>query len=191
MSMKEITGKITLSEPMLGTVPADKEVYRRYIETKKPPAQDEDESLDVKELEEKGWTVFREDKDGLYIYDYMVKGFLKNAANQLKEVIKIKNARSKVNNYVFMFPRKIYIGKDKADGVIERPLQAMTMQGPRTSLARSDYVDAGTSFEFTLRFYEQAGLTEKKIKELFEYGQLMGLGQFRNGSYGRFNVEWR
>src|SRR3990170_2795445 len=180
--------KIRLTEPMLGTVPKDPEVYKSYIETKKPEGENEQEYLTVEKIEEKGWTGFHKDDKGLFIYDYMIRGFLKNAGNILKEVVGIKNIKSKIDNVVFVFPRRIYLGKIIPDGVIERPLRAMTMQGPRVTLARSEYVDAGVEMEIEIKIIPNKEITESVLMSLFEYGQLCGLGQFRNGSYGRFEV---
>lgn len=192
--MKTIKLKITLTEPMLGTVPMDKEIYATYIATKKekagePALASEELSDEVDSiLENKGWTGFHSDDKGLFIYDYMLRGFLKYAGNLMKKEIGVKQLADKISKYVFVFPRKIYLGKDKPDSVLERPLRAMTMQGPRVTLARSDTVNEGTSFDCEIKFIE-GEVTEKILLQLLEYGQLQGLGQFRSGSYGRFAFE--
>lgn len=173
---------------MLGTVPKSPEVYKDYIETKKPENIDEEEYLTVEKIEEKGWTGFHRGENGLFIYEYMIKGFLKHAGNVLKDQLKVKALRSKIDDYLFVAPRRIYLGKDKPDGVIERPLRAMTMQGPRVSLARSDYIAEGTQIAFTITLLPHKELTWEIIDQLMEHGRLMGLGQFRNGGYGRFEV---
>jgi len=181
---------ITLLERMLGTVPKDREVYKTYVESRKPANHEEEESENVAQIEEKGWTGFLEDENGLFVYDYFIKGFLKHAANVLKDVLKVKALRSKLNDFVFVMPRKIYFGKKLPDGVIERPLRAMTVQGPRVSLARSDYIEAGTQFEFEICLYPpHPEIKPGTIRSLLDYGRFMGLGQFRNGGYGRFSYE--
>jgi hypothetical protein len=180
--------KIRLITEMLGTVAQDQEIYKTYIESKKPEGIDEQEYLTVEKIEEKGWTGFHKDENGLFIYEYMIKGFLKSAGNVLKDIVKIKALRSKIDDYVFIKPRKIYLGQDKADGVVERPLRAMTMQGPRVTLARSDYINAGKELEFEIILIPHKEITEDKILTLLKHGELMGLGQFRNGGYGRFEV---
>lgn len=187
--MQSIMYKLTLLEHMLGTVPKDKEIYASYIADKTTPENLAEELATVQEIEEKGWTGFHSDEKGLFIYDYLVKGFLKEAGNVLKEAAKLKNLRSKIDNYVFIFPRKIYLGKMKPDGVLERPLRAMTMQGPRVTLARSDYVNAGTVIDCEIKLLEHKEITPELINTLMGYGELKGLGQFRNGSYGRFSFE--
>lgn len=180
--------KIKLITEMLGTVAKDPEVYKTYIESKKPEGQEEQEYLTVEKVEEKGWTGFHADGEGLFMYEYMLKGFLKHAGNVLKEVVKVKALRSKLDDYCFIGPRRIYLGKEKPDGFIERPLRAMTMQGPRVTLARSDYIGAGIEIPFTVTLIGHKELTFGLIDTLLAHGQYMGLGQFRNGGYGRFEV---
>lgn len=186
MGQKKI--RIKLLVEMLGTVPKDPAVYKSYIETKKPDNIEEDESLTVEKTEKKGWTGFHKDEKGLFIYNYMIKGFLKNAGNVLKDIVKIKNLRSKINSYVFIFPRKIYFGQAEPDGIIERPLRAMTAQGPRVTLARSDFIKAGKEFEVEISLIPHKELKMPVIMTLFDYGKLVGLGQFRSGDYGQFEV---
>lgn len=182
--------KIELLTEMLGTVPGSKSVYTDYIESKKPEdMRDEVEAETVMEkLEEKGWTGFHADEGGLFVYDYFIKGFIKNAGNILKDELQVKNLRNKLSDFLFVAPRKIYLGKKEADGMVERPLRAQTPQGPRVTLARSDKIEAGTTFEFEISFLSHAAINDKLIQELLSYGQFQGLGQFRNGGYGRFKV---
>lgn len=186
----EKTVRIELITEMLGTVPKDREVYSTYIETKKPVELQEEKEAETiaEEMEEKGWTGFHSDENGLFVYDYFIKGFFKNAGNVLKASVGVKNLRSKLTDYFFIFPRRIYLGKPIPDGIKERPLRAQTMQGPRVTLARSDYVAAGTVIEFRIKLLKHPEITIDLLKTLMEYGELQGLGQFRNGGYGRFKV---
>lgn len=182
--------KIELTTQMLGTIPKDKEVYSTYIESKKPTENQETEAEDIIEVEERGWTGFLQDENGLYVMDYFVKGFLKHSANVQKDHLGVKALKAKVEDFVFVFPRKVYLGKDKPDGMFERPLRMMTAKGPRVSLARSDYVSAGTTFQFELRLFPpHKEITRNLIAELLRYGELMGFGQFRNGGFGRFTYQ--
>ena len=190
--------RIEFTEPILGTAPKDPSVYATYIETKKPPAPGEINDVLLEEykeidtgpdnMEERGWTGFMKDEKGIFIYNYLVKGFLKNAGNVLKEQLKIKNLRSKIDNLVFVYPRKLYFGGKKPDGVLERPLRAMTPQGPRITLARSDMIEAGAGLEFEVVIVKNKEVTRDVIKTLFEFGQHYGLGQWRNAGYGTFRV---
>ena len=180
---------IELTSDMLGTVPKNKELYKTYLESKKPESlKTEDESITVEEIEERGWTGFHKDEQGLFIYSYMIMGFLKHSGNTLKDVVGIKALKSKLNNYCFVNPRRIYFNQDAPDGVLERSLRVMTMQGPRVTLTRSDYIKAGKKLDFAITLLNHKELTVDLIALLLEYGELIGLGQWRNGSYGRFKV---
>lgn len=180
---------IELTEPMLGTVCKDPKVYKTFIESKKPEDIQEDESANVEKIEEKGWTGFMKDDDGIFIYDYMVKGFLKNAGNVLKLHVKVKNLRSKIGDAVFIGPRKLrFIDKTEPDDILERPLRAMTKQGPRVAVVRSDVVNPGAQITFELKFLKHSQITDKLLKSVFEYGLVLGLGQWRGGGYGTFKV---
>jgi hypothetical protein len=180
--------QIKLVSEMLGTVTKDPEVYKTYIESKKPESITEEEYLTVNKIEEKGWTGFHNDDQGLFVYDYLIKGFLKNSGNIQKDTLKVKALRSKLDDICFIFPRRIYLGLTVPDGIIERPLRAMTMQGPRVTLARSDYMAAGKTLDFEIGLMPHKEITWQVVDQLLEYGQFMGLGQFRNGGYGRFEV---
>lgn len=187
METKTVT--IRLLTEMLGTVPKDREIYTSYIESKRPAGADDIESETVMEdLEEKGWTGFHSDENGLFVYDYFIKGFFKHAGNVLKDSLKTKALRSKLSDFFFISPRRIYLGKAEPDGMIERPLRAQTAQGPRVSLVRSDFMAAGTVISFDIKLIGHKEITIEILSTLLEYGQLQGLGQFRNGGYGRFEV---
>lgn len=179
---------IELTTEMLGTVTKDPEVYKTYIESKKPESVTEEEYLTVDKIEEKGWTGFHRDDQGLFLYEYMIKGFLKASGNVLKDELKIKALKSKIDDFVFIQPRRIYLGKMEPDGSVERPLRAMTMQGPRVTLARSDKINEGTKINFTIALLPHKEITWEVLDRLLAHGELMGLGQFRNGGYGRFVV---
>ena len=190
MQQEKYEVELEFTEPVLGTVPKDKEVYASYIATKAPSPNDGKEEVQtVQEVEEKGWTGFMLDEKGIFIYDYAIRGFLKSAAQALKPQIEVKNYRGHIDQAVFVFPRKIHFlqkGKPVKEvaGCIERPLRGMTKHGPRVTLARSDYLKAGVRIKFELVVLP-GHVTEKNLREWFGYAELSGFGQFRNGSYGR------
>lgn len=188
--MEVMNLKITLTEPMLGTVPKNKDIYTDFVHDKFTDKEKlAEEVVCIEEEEEKGWTGFHQDEKGLFVFDYLFRGFMRNAANVLKDEVRVKNLKSKFTDYIFVGPRRIYLGKKEPDGVLERPLRAMTMQGPRVSLAKSDFVKEGTSFDVTLKILAHKELTIDIVKMILDYGQFAGLGQWRNASYGRFSYE--
>lgn len=185
---------LRLTQEMLGTIPKDEEVYKTYIESKKPGGGSD--GVDIETVEQKGWTGFHRDENGLFVFDYMIKGFLKHWGNLKKDEIGVKALRSKLTDAVYVFPRRIYPTTPNGDhidepgGQIERPLRGMTPMGERITLVRSDFLPEGTQFSFRTHI-EHTGkgeITPDIVKRLFGLGWLSGLGQFRNGGYGRFEV---
>jgi len=186
--VRNIRVRIELTEKMLGTAP-DPEVYTKYIATLAPEGTDIDDEIEtLQEIEERGTTRFHVDEKGLFIYNYMIIGFLKEAGNSLKEALGIKNLKSKIEQFVFCSPRKIYLGKDKPDGVLERPKRVNGPKGPQSTLGKSEYVNEGTQIEFVLKIIENKEIKPDIVLEILGYGELKGLGQWRNGGYGSFKV---
>jgi hypothetical protein len=185
---------IELTEHMLGTIPKNQDVFTSHILKKARELKLDDaiaeEITTTPELEAKGWTGFHSDEKGPFVYDYLVKGFLQESARRQKVWGNLKQLNDKVKAYCFVFPRRIHLAvQDPANlPYIERPLRAMTAQGPRVTVTRSDYIPAGTQLSFELRVLAPGGITANCVISLLDYGQFQGLGQWRSGSYGRFKV---
>lgn len=204
---------VELIEPLLGTVPRRKEVYADFIATRAAQHAEknerfasgeeatgevatelaEEETECIKELEEKGWTGFHEDDEGPFLFDYAIKGFLSESARTLKEADsegsdkKLKQLQDKFKRYVFVKPRRVRLPAIM-DKPLERPLRAMTAQGPRVTVTRSDQIAEGARITFDLWVLHGGGITLPIIKDVLEYGGLIGFGQWRSGGYGRFDV---
>lgn len=193
--------KITLTEEMLGTACNNKDVHAEYVASRSADAkksQEEIESLPADELMDKAVTVFPRGDDGLpMLWDYQVKGFIKEAMGILIELddkeIKVgKTKLSKwtfkriVDNFIFVTPRKIGLGVEVGE-LCTRPLRADTMKGERVSLASSETVPAGTSFVCEIKTLSPA--LDDLVKRCLDYGANKGLGQWRNSGKGRFTWE--
>lgn len=193
---------LTGTEPILGSNPADAKVRETYIERKKPVTQSENESELTPDVvsENYGLTVFlrHPDTDTPMVFDYTVRGFLKEALLTLSPQLGLVAAKSKVDKYLFVSPRHIWLADTNGDlikapdGVYERPLRAMTMQGPRVTLAGSEVIN---QWQITVAFTlldnngskgKGATLDWNAIENALDYGRFQGLGQFRNGGFGRF-----
>lgn len=192
--------RITLTEELLGTACANKDVHEEFIASRSKDAekmQEELESLPAEDLLEKAVTVFPRDDDGTPIlYDYQVKGFLKDAMaiqvqfmEEEKKVGKSKltpyTVRRIVDNCVFVRPRKIRLAP--VSGICTRPLRAQTRMGERVCLASSEIVPAYTTFDVEIVSLAP-GLNEI-LEKCLDYGALKGLGQWRNSGKGRFSWE--
>ncbi len=205
--MEKYAVRLTLTEPMLGTVPKDPEIYAGYVQARaikeakkagitltEDQLQQEVDSITKPELEEKGWTGFHEVNGAPVLYDYVCKGFLKEACGILRRVSgsrssKLSAYKKIVDGMVFIAPRQIKLALPDGMklGVLERPLRAQTAQGERVALARSDTAPVGTTIEFEVQVL--GVVKEALLKDWFDYGRFKGLGQWRNGGYGRFTYE--
>lgn len=192
--MRAYEVNIQFTERLLASSPADPEIYKQFIASRARAEQDtgdEVTSLPAAEQEKIGWSVFHIDEKGVFLFDYQLRGFLKEAATAItgKGITAIK---SKIDKWVFVFPRKIHLMRDDAhiknpDGVFERPLRAMTAQGPRVTPKRSDYVEGRVSLAATIKVLPLGKeISEDILRSWLEYGAMQGLGEFRNGSFGRF-----
>ena len=68
--------------------------------------------------------------------------------------------------------------------VLQRPLRAETPKGPRTALASSEIIPAGTEFYFGIQLLNIKDL--KACLETLDYKELMGMLQWRGGGKGTF-----
>jgi hypothetical protein len=194
--------KIKVIDELLASAPANQDVYKKYIESRaKEEKPDEVATLPAEEQEKVGWSVFHQDYSGLFIFDYMIRGFLKEAASSVSGKA-ITAYKSKIDRFCFVMPRRIYmlrIGGEilkpysrtqQTEEYCERPIRAMTAQGPRVSLKRSNLVrNVEFVFEVWVLPLGQREITEKVLRSWLEYGQYQGLGEWRSGSYGRFTYE--
>ena len=200
---------MTFTENVLASSPADPEVYRTFIAKKEQELKDgkmvpsdkpvealaeEETSTLPADREQTGWSVFHQDETGLFLFDYHIRGFLKEAAGALTGK-GLTAYRSKIDKWVFVNPRRIYFMRDgnpikEKEVVCERPIRAMTMQGPRVSLKRSDSILSGATLacEVVILPLGAKEITKEHLDLWFKYGQFSGLGEWRTGGNGRFTA---
>lgn len=205
--MKDMKVRITFTDPVLGTKPADPEIHSRFVASKAPDAKTMEEeiaALGAEEVEERSKTIFYKLEDGTpYIEAYQIKGFMKEAVRTLKKVPGTKSSKltaylKKVDNFIFVtghmpnasdtiIPLYMPVDLDLTATDCQRPLRASTPQGERVALAHSEEAPAGTFIEFTVTCFLDSDLD--LVREWLDYGRLKGLGQWRNASRGRFTWE--
>lgn len=189
--------RFTLLSEMLGTNPANEEVFKDFVASKNPDGVPEELNL-PEAVEERGTTVFRRHPDtkNLCIADYMVKGALKSRGDAIRarkgsgkeEKGRWGAIKGKLDDDLHVYPRFIDLGLEKPDGLLERPLRAMTAQGARVSLARSEFINAGHRFECEIVLRE-GRVNEAMLKEMLDEMKYVGMGQWRNSGHGRCSWE--
>ena len=103
------------------------------------------------------------------------------------ECSKIKAYKKEIDGLIFPAPRAIPIKFDGEIGLCQRPLRGQTAQGERVALATSECIPAGATMEFEIQMLLPDH--EKAVREMLDYGQLRGFGQWRNSGKGRFTYE--
>lgn len=191
--------KITLIEEMLGTKASDPEIYNTFIASKAPTPELAKEEMDIAEnqpvsAEHSGTTIFHKVDGKPVLWNYMVKGFFKEACSSWNRFDKefradldpLKAFRTKIDGCIFITPRilQLTLPPGQEMGVCQRPLRGQTAQGQRISLARSDTVPVGTTWEIDI------AILSKELKpyviEWLNYGKFRGFGQWRNSGRGSF-----
>ena len=151
-----------------------------------------DEYEDIPE-EDRPMTVFPRTEDGKpFIYDYLIKGFIKNAAKAFNNIggdKKLTSYKSKIDGGVFIEPRQLVLElpEGKELDICARPLRASTMQGERVTIAKSESAPTGTSLECWIKVMNPE--IKKKLFEYLDYGYYNGLGQWHNAGKGKFSYE--
>lgn len=197
--MKEMKVRLTFTEPVLGTQPADPEIHSRFIASKAPDHKtlaEEVAAMGAEQVEERGMTVFPKLEDGTpFLWDYQIKGFFKDACGMLRRVEGTKSKKltaykKEIDGLIFVNERRVPlwmpIELDLTETDCQRPLRAQTMQGERVTLAHSEEAPEGTYIEFTVTCLKDSLMA--LVTEWLDYGALRGIGQWRNSGKGRF--EW-
>lgn len=209
--MKMLKIRWTFLEGLLGTSTANPEIYRDYLASRAPAPElaDEEEAilalgLSVEDEFQKAMTIHPKLEDGTpFQYDYMVKGFMKDACGMLNrlagkdetgkkkkgvnESSKIKAFKKEIDGNIFVFPRKIPIVFDGELTICQRSLRAATPKGERVSLSASEEAPAGSTMTFWVLCLNESHIAA--VKEWMDYGVLRGTGQWRNSGKGRFVYE--
>jgi len=219
----ELVVKLSFISDILGTAPSPELLKRDFFKTIGKKAlkdakklEEETEGLSTEAYTEEDYkvsksseegknseitqiTYFRKDNKGIYLPNFMVKGFLKAAAQALKEQINLPNPRAKIDRYVFIFPNKVYLYRNgkvlrKHKDEYIRPIRAMTPKGERTSLVSSERIEASednpiTTDEIRIVLIKNKEINLKKLKKMLEYGFYSGISQFRSAGFGRFKWE--
>jgi len=190
---------------LCASVPQCKELVRPWLEAraaKKMPDAGPDldemekeviETIDLDEEVEKTTLNFQRDDKGLFVRGGTFKAHLKDCANQVKDVLKIKALRAKVANKVYIDEYRIYLRNggsgilQESHGAFDQPVHVMTAMGPRNALKNINYVK-NASMEFTLKILSpDKEVTPDIVEKILEYGAVHGYGGERGMGEGRYS----
>ena len=188
-----------------GGVPKDPSVMKTWLETKGISSADVyrdtlnamGESANVEVLQEaaiqKSWCGFKQGPKGLYIEARQIKAALKEAANVLKDLLGIRNARSRLAERVWVrgtepgSPEAVWLGVEKPDDFKDSVVHAMTRMGPVNSFKRTDFVTA-PQIEFDVEVLNDKMFTLDVLKDILNYMGRNGLGANRSQGAGKFKL---
>lgn len=199
--MKEMKIKLTFTEELLGTLAANKELATDFIASKAKNGIKPDEAEVIENIDDQiqnSSTVFPKDENGLFLWDYQIKGFFKDAAlamltsgfwtkEQLNKIGMTKHMYKRtIDHHLFVYPRKIYLKLPDGQETtfLERPLRADTPRGERIALSRSESCPSGTTCQIQIETLNDA--IWPMMQECLKYGKKRGIGQWRNSGCGRF-----
>ena len=196
--MKTMTVRLTFTDDLLGTSPADPELYKTWIaEHANPDKLDQElKNLGEAAVTEQKMTLFHRNKEGQpLLYAYQVRGFFKEACGMLRRVVedgkKEANRSVKLKAYKKIVDGLITVDEDEIplifDGevtTLQRPLRTSDANGDRTALAISECVPKGATATFTIRCLSDDHMDI--VREWLDYGRFHGMLQWRNSGKGRF-----
>lgn len=192
--------KVTLHfyEDLLGSVPDTQEVYESYVQAKVRSTNgngrayaDELQTLSVA----KDKTDFHRLGNTPILYDYVIKGFMKESCAHLRQVggwnysTELTAYKTLINAAILIKPRRIPLQLAAGPTYdFARILRADTAQGPRTLPVCSVTAKPGTWLEFEMEVIGNK-ITEALLTEWFDHAAWVGLGQWRSGGWGRFTYQ--
>jgi len=179
--------EIEFIEPVLGAQ-ARKDIMTEHAPH--PEMIEADELAALADEVEQSTTTFHKVDGKPVLFNYQVKGFLKNAAKVLNglKTCNVKALRSKVEDHVFVMPRIIPLQLPEGTEIdyLERPGSFNTPLGPRVALLRSETVPVGTKISFTIEVLDGSPISRDILVDLLSYGENIGIGQWRNSGKGSF-----
>jgi hypothetical protein len=158
-------------------------------------AEDDDMPVTVEDVEGLE-TGFRSSPElGLYIECRQVKAMLRESAQRLGIIKKVRGSRQVLQHDLLVRApdgtQKLPLGLQEPSGKDTRPISVVTRQGPRTAIRRFDYCVQPT---LTFRVSILAGgvgdglLDEEKLRDMLEFGGTLGLGADRSQGEGCFEL---
>jgi hypothetical protein len=140
-------------------------------------------------------TGFRADDLGLYIEARQVKAMLRESAQRLGLIKKVRGTRQVLQHDLLVRAQdgsqKLHLGVEEPTGKDSRPISVVTRQGPRTAIKTFSYV---TEPVLTFRIKVLAGgvgdgiIDLDTLQDMLDFGGDLGLGADRSQGEGTFEL---
>lgn len=196
-------------ERCMGGQPANKELIASWIKAK--TGYDDDQTAEqiadaeakraeaerfAEELKDATYNLFLRDEHGLYIETRQVKALLRECFSVQRVFVEKSGSKQIFQHALFVdgleHPSRIYLGREKADGVDEGPIHVNGPQGPRNALKASEYVE-NAEIAFRIRVLktslnDKRHIGQKMLEAVLYHAQDDGLGADRSQGAGKFDV---
>lgn len=187
--------KLTFVTPVLGSTPGPK-VYTQYVAAEAQEAGKYiNDELQTLVDQPRGKTGFHREGSTPVLYDYVIKGFCKEACTSLRRADdssvlskKFSGHKTKIDTMMHIYPRHIPLQLRRPTYDTERPLRTETPQGQRVALVSSTTAPEETVMEFQIHVIGNV-IPEDVLREWFDYGFYHGIGQWRGSGWGQFTAE--
>jgi hypothetical protein len=193
--------KVTLHVPrIVGGIPSNEKVAEGWLRSKLSDKDDIIREAVAKTMAERGVSVeeateivntmknlngFKRDENGLYIEGRQVKAAIKEMCNvrwpKHKWGPSNKGTRSYIAEHIFVPDERIYLGKDAADGIIQRFV--VTFRG--TGIQYEEYCE---NVELSFTLITDHEFTQEQWAEMWLCGEQQGIGASRSQGNGRYTV---
>jgi len=203
---------------LCGSLPADPELQRKWLESRKPKVRPPD-SKSIDEIaeevaastpdvidEERGLYVFQRQEGGLVLRMATIRAHIKDCARVLSSLYigrieKEKSFAVKVLNSVY-YPKEVYwtsvLSQGDAQqvkaptGQYDKPIHVKTMQGERSALKTFEFVE-GAMLRFPLEILTQPSgkqvISQDDLETIMDYGGTHGYGGERSDGEGRYEFK--
>lgn len=201
---KTIEVHMLTTNRIYGGLPQGKEQLLKWIESKGLiPEETVVDKLEVtpgltpEQVQDKielSSTVFRSDKEGLFMRDFMVKQMLKETATVLGLTTTKLGSKTVLTIGMVVEPERIRMFRDEKlitehDGFEEIQGKVGTPKGPRNILSRKAYLEPGVMIPFQICLLSTSKVTVPDLTHLFNHaGRFVGFGSARSRESGKFKI---
>lgn len=183
---------------IVANIPRDINLIREIARRAEACGEEAVDAEEVSEAVEGGAAQlsFLRDSVGIYLVERNIKGLMKETARMTGRRISelVRHGLTVLQEYNGSLVDKLYLRRgdgsvvSSADGVITRVGRVVTMRGVRTIVKEAEYLE-NVVLPFVLKvipYIDKRLGGENGIREIFEYGETIGIGGDRSLGEGKY-----